>query len=114
MRCSVISLLNRSGNFFGLAGKQQGVILDEQGIWAQNVPMVAINTLAIFQEHSVHWLDDSLESLPFMVYVAGGLRRSDRVCRRRRQSPSLRFSSETVWRTYGREIAERQGEPSLG
>jgi hypothetical protein len=51
MRCSVISLLNRSGNFSSLAGKQQGVILDEQGIWAQSVPMVAINTLAIFQEH---------------------------------------------------------------
>jgi hypothetical protein len=38
MRCSVISLLSRSGNFCSLAGKQQGAIFDEQGIWFNALP----------------------------------------------------------------------------
>jgi hypothetical protein len=113
MRCGLISLPNRSGSFSSLAGKQQGAILDEQGIWAQSAPMVASRD---FQERSVHWLDESIESTSLMSHVAGDLRRMDGVtlqaiCDR---CPCLRFSSETVWRTCGREIAERQGDPSLG
>jgi hypothetical protein len=49
MRYSVISLLTRSAKFSRLAGKQQGAILDEQGIWLKAAPMVAINPLPIFR-----------------------------------------------------------------
>jgi hypothetical protein len=54
--------------------------------------------------------------MTFMLQVAGDPAARGQVRRRRSvtDTPCLRFSSGTVWRSYGREIAERQGEPSLG